>query len=353
VLICGDALEVMRTLADESVQCCVTSPPYWGLRDYGVTGQLGLERTPEEYVAKMVEVFREVWRLLRDDGTFWLNLGDSYATGGGRVGEAPGGGKQGEAWRIRGLMTTPNRMPIPGLKPKDLVGIPWRAAFALQADGWWLRSDIIWSKPNPMPESVTDRPTKAHEYLFLLAKAERYYYDAEAIKEQSVTGDLRRPYGSQGSWDLDGRPAEQRHGGERRSKMPDGWATHKGAHGSFHRNGREAGRSSVIGMGRNRRTVWTIPTQPYPEAHFATFPEALVEPCIAAGSREGDVVLDPLCGSGTVGVVCVRMAREFIGIDLKPEYVEMARRRIGAVAPLFTGTHGGGDGDERGQVQTD
>jgi DNA modification methylase len=180
-IIQGDCRDVLKTLPDASVNCCVTSPPYWGLRDYGCDGQLGLERTPEEYVAKMVEVFRDVRRVLRDDGTLWLNLGDSYATGAGNVGERPGGGAQGDNWQ--GAMTSPNRMPIHGLKPKDLVGIPWRVAFALQADGWYLRQDIIWHKPNPMPESVQDRCTKAHEYIFLLAKSERYFYDADAIAE--------------------------------------------------------------------------------------------------------------------------------------------------------------------------
>lgn len=192
----GDCLDRLRELPDESVHCCVTSPPYWGLRDYGCAGQIGLEKTPQEYVAKMVEVFSEVRRVLRDDGTCWVNLGDCYATGAGRVGACPGGGERGAKWagyrgdrdkdpKATGIgpMTQPNRMPLPGLKPKDLVGIPWRVAFALQADGWYLRSDIIWHKPSPMPESVTDRPTKSHEYIFMLSKSERYAYDAEAIKE--------------------------------------------------------------------------------------------------------------------------------------------------------------------------
>ncbi len=368
-LIQGDALAVLRSLPRSSVQCCVTSPPYWGLRDYGVEGQLGLEATPEEYVARMVEVFREVRRVLRGDGTLWLNLGDCYATGAGRVGGCPGGGEQGARWRGEGSKhdrgrrsrpavdgrgrpqpvppaigpaVQPNRMPIPGLKPKDLVGIPWRVAFALQADGWYLRSDIIWHKPNPMPESVTDRPTKAHEYLFLMARSERYYYDAEAIKEVGVTT----------------RPEHY--------AVPLGWNTGPGSHETVAHNtgvvcerrerariglnpgaknaaaapqspGRRLAESvkTARANGGDHDTVWTISTQAFPEAHFATFPEALVEPCIAAGSREGDAVLDPFCGSGTVGAVCGRAGRHFIGIELNPEYLEMARRRISRVAPLF------------------
>ncbi len=276
-LLHGDCREVLKTLPDGSVQCCVTSPPYWGLRDYGVEAQIGLERTPEAYVAALVEVFREVRRVLSDDGVVWLNLGDSYATGGGSVRHAPGGGDQGERFVRAGMIgTQPNRMKLDGFKPKDLIGIPWRVAFALQADGWWLRSDVIWSKPNPMPESVTDRPTKAHEYVFLLAKSERYYYDAQAIAEPS---------------------------------------THAAT--------------------RNRRTVWRVPTQPYPGSHFAVMPEALAEPCILAGSRPGDTVLDPFNGAGTTGVVAAKHGRHYIGIDANADYLTMSGRRIKAVSPLF------------------
>jgi len=256
-------------LAAGSVQCVVTSPPYWGLRDYGIQEQLGLEAIPEGYVAALVDVFREVWRVLRDDGTLWLNLGDCY--------NAYNGGS-GPSSRIDHPLNERNRQKpsVPtgfglrnkGLKPKDLVGIPWRVAFALQADGWYLRSDIIWAKPNPMPESVTDRPTKAHEYIFLLTKSERYVYDAEAIKEEGV-----------------------------------------------------------VWYSRNRRSVWVIPSQPYPEAHFATFPEALVEPCVLAGSPEGARVLDPFAGSGTVGQVCHRLGRRFVGLELSPAYCRLAYAR--------------------------
>ena len=320
-LLCGDALEQLRLLADESVQCCITSPPYWGLRDYGIAGQLGLERTPEEYVAKLVEVFREVRRVLRGDGTLWLNLGDNYAASSNTGGT---NSIQGSAKRI-GAMTGRGHGVPPGLRPKDLCGIPWRVAFALQSDGWWLRSDIIWSKPNPMPESVTDRPTKAHEYIFLLAKSARYYYDAEAIKEPATEP---RKCGKNSRANVDRDPSHA-------TRKQDAIA--KRQYQGFNERYDFANPPA----GRNCRTVWTIPTQPYPEAHFATFPDALVEPCIAAGSREGDTVLDPFAGSGTVGVVALRAGRDFIGIDLSPEYVEMARRRIEGTAPLFM--KGGGD----------
>jgi DNA modification methylase len=302
----GDCRAVLPTLEAGSVQTCVTSPPYWGLRDYGVEGQLGLEKTPEEYVSRMVEVFREVKRVLREDGTLWLNMGDSYAANT----KGSGGTESGTLQRAdpsqrsnAGSFHADRRWQIPpGLKPKDLVGIPWRVAFALQADGWWLRSDVIWSKPNPMPESVTDRPTKAHEYLFLLTKAERYYYDAEAIAEPAVrVGDL--PGGSAKQVRLGDRP--------------------------------NVAKLAVrpVDAQRNRRSVWTIATQPFPEAHFAVMPEALVEPCILAGSKPGDTVLDPFAGSGTVGKVAARHGRRFVGIDLNPQYVDMARRRI--AGPMF------------------
>lgn len=328
VIHCGDALEVLRTLPDGSAHCCVTSPPYWGLRDYGIKGQVGLERTPEEYVAKLVDVFREVRRVLRDDGTLWLVLGDCYATGAGKVGECPGGGEQGARWRGDGSkhdyglgpLTQPNRMPIDGLKPKDLVGIPWRVAFALQADRWWLRSDIIWQKMNAMPESVTDRPTKAHEYIFLLSKAAKYYYDADAIREEHSPESLARyEYGLHTSAPQDGKIA---------------------ASGCSEGNIRALGRSNRMGdninyLGRNKRSVWTAPTRGFPAAHFATFPPALIEPCILAGCPIGGTVLDPFAGAGTTGLVALRNGRGFIGIELNPEYVEMAKRRITDDAPLF------------------
>ena len=322
----GDVRDVLRAIAAAGIRprTCVTSPPYWGLRDYGVAGQLGLEPTIDAYVANMVEVFRLVRDVLADDGTLWLNLGDSYAGGGNYRGnsllsekQASNGGAHGQVGAI----------PIPdGLKPKDLAGVPWRVAFALQADGWWLRQDIIWHKPNPMPESIRDRCTKAHEYLFLLSKRERYFYDADAIQEASVTNDPRRPYGSPGANALDQRGEQGR--GQLRTKKPDGWATHAGGPGSFHRDGREKGAPAMIdATTRNRRSVWTIATEAYPDAHFATFPTALVEPCILAGSEVGDVVLDPFMGSGTVAQVAQALGRHWVGCELNPEYHAMQAQR--------------------------
>ena len=296
-------------LPDASVQCCVTSPPYWGLRDYGTDDQLGLEATPEEYVANMVEVFREVRRVLANDGTLWLNLGDCYATGAGKVGDCPGGGAQGEGWQDRGGSgTQPNRMPQEGLKPKDLVGIPWRVAFALQADGWWLRSDIIWHKPNPMPESVTDRPTKAHEYLFLLSKSASYFYDAEAIAENGTfePGTRRRAFTA---------PRAQAMGRQPSGNEVSGWVVESGK--------------------RNKRSVWTVPTQPYPGAHFAVFPPALIKPCILAGCPEGGPVLDPFGGAGTTAFVAKELGRKAVGCDLSADYLGLARGRLAQeVLPL-------------------
>jgi DNA modification methylase len=316
-ILTGDVREMLQSLPDQSVQTCVTSPPYWGLRDYGVSGQLGLESTPEAYVASMVGVFREVRRVLKDDGTVWLNLGDSYA-GSGKGGN-PEAGKQStnrgsqtvgvlyETGRTarEAAVTNVSRLTFPdqGIKQKDLVGIPWMVAFALRADGWYLRSDIIWSKPNPMPESVTDRPTKAHEYIFLLSKSRSYYYDAAAIAEASLCP-LRDKEA------LDGEDAVTR-------KLR-GFGNHLGTY--------EA---------RNKRSVWAVATQPYPEAHFATFPEALIEPCILAGSTVGDTVLDPFTGSGTTGAVAIRHQRNFVGCELNPAYIDLARKRIGNVAPLL------------------
>jgi DNA modification methylase len=422
----GDCRDVLKTLPDESVHCVVTSPPYFGLRDYGtatweggddpacnhrqgrpgsgradgvvddraqrnrdgvgsmggdcgkcgarrVDSQIGLEPTPDEFVAAMVEVFREVRRVLRKDGTCWLNLGDSYATGGGKVGDRPGGGAQGDRWRDMAPMTPANRMPLPGLKPKDLIGIPWRVAFALQADGWYLRQDIIWAKPNPMPESVRDRCTKSHEYIFLLAKSERYFYDAEAIAEE---GSGRTP--GNVTYKYDGIPGHE---------------TKQGI----------LAQSNVPQMVRNKRSVWTVATQPFKEAHFATFPPDLIEPCIKAGTSEkgccsqcgapwvrvtepGEVtsvgggsnmispterigymqarerltkgwqpsctcderltgiekpsnepctVLDPFGGAGTTGLVADRLGRNALLIELNPEYADMATRRIQGDASLF------------------
>ena len=365
----GDCIESLKLMPENSVQTCITSPPYWGLRDYGHDGQVGLEQTPDEYVAKMVEVFREVRRVLRDDGTLWVNLGDSYMTK--NCVNPPQSVADGS---MRGMPSfiAPNRKDQDGLKSKDLVGIPWRVALALQADGWWLRQDIIWNKPNPMPESVRDRCTKSHEYIFLLAKSNLYYFDHEVIKEKSVTGDTRTPYGSDGAWAMDGR---------------DKWEEGKGQQ-----------RPNADGARRNRRSVWTITTKPYAGAHFATFPEKLVEPMVLAGSSEvgccpscgapwgrvvgrgpGTVgynhtynsgrpdgmvlrggrfcpgafvsesweptckcpehkpvpclVLDPFTGSGTTGAVSLRLGRNFVGCELNPEYAKLAESRILGESP--------------------
>jgi DNA modification methylase len=315
-ILVGDVRQRLQELPDGSVQCVVTSPPYWGLRDYGHEGQIGLEQTPDEYVAEMVAVFREVRRVLTDDGTLWLNLGDSYARSAG-----PEESKLATTHTIGvgykrvaeggGAPHKKNRPPE-GLKPKDLVGIPWRVAFALQADGWWLRQDIIWAKPNPMPESVTDRCTKAHEYVFLLTKSAQYFYDAAAIKEESAD-----PIGSAKRYESD-------FGGSKNTHLRDTDQVHTRPIGSRDFDGT-----------RNKRSVWTITTKPYSGAHFAVMPMALVEPCILAGSERLDTVLDPFCGSGTVGVVALRNQRKFIGIELNKEYADLAEMRIYEDGPLF------------------
>ena len=322
----GDALAVLSTLPAESVHCVVTSPPYWGLRDYGHAGQLGLEPTPAAYVESMVAVFREVRRVLRDDGTLWLNLGDSYAGSGpsgasyqSETTKAREGVKRDGVFAVsatlaaRGLTYAEKKpVPPPGLKAKDLVGIPWRVAFALQADGWYLRSDIIWAKPNPMPESVTDRPTKAHEYLFLLSKSERYHYDADAIKEDTVYPELA------------GLPTSAKWGG----KKAIGRALDREA------TGNEGTNAVYVGVEkRNKRSVWSVATEPFPGAHFAVMPTALVRPCVLAGCPTGGTVLDPFAGSGTVGVVALENGCDFVGVELNPAYVAMARRRLAETTP--------------------
>jgi DNA modification methylase len=319
-LLLGDCRESMRTLPAESVQCCVSSPPYWGLRDYGHDGQLGLEPTPDAYVASMVAVFREVRRVLRPDGTLWLNLGDSYASTTSGTG-ARGGSFAAERSQWQGAAS---RRDLPmGCKPKDLVGIPWRVAFALQADGWYLRSDIIWAKPNPMPESVTDRPTKSHEYLFLLSRSERYYYDAGAIAEP-VSGDPDVPRNRWDTKDYEtpGQKPQKRTSRSGNLRRTPGCDVVAGA--------------SHVGRGfpwegstRNARSVWTIATQPYSGAHSATFPPELAERCIKAGSKPGDTVLDPFAGSGTTGMVATGHGRDAIMCELNPEYAHLIRERCG------------------------
>lgn len=324
----GDCREVLEQFPESSVQVCVTSPPYWGLRDYGVDGQLGLEATPEDYVRKMVSVFREVRRVLKDDGTVWLNLGDSYAGyHGNKNSEIPTSSVNG--W-TNGTNENKRGSALASLKPKDLIGIPWRVAFALQADGWYLRQDIIWHKPNPMPESVTDRCTKAHEYIFLLSKSGRYYYDADAIKESAVTG-------WNGSEFHTGKSMEHQLGraSTNRKPRPAGNKNHKYV-SAYNESASEEHRTKagllaqagVIYETRNKRSVWSVNSQPYPEAHFATFPPKLIEPCILAGSRPGDVVLDPFNGSGTTAMVAKDLARRFVGSELNEHYIEMSLKRL-------------------------
>ena len=415
----GDVRTVLRQMiaAGLKVNCIVTSPPYWGLRSYLPAGhddkglELGSEPTIHEFIRNMVEVFMLAREVLADDGTCWINMGDCYATGAGKVNTARGGGTQGERWAgIRGddklpgigPMTQPNRMPQPGLKPKDLVGQPWRLAFALQDAGWWLRQDIIWHKPNPMPESVRDRCTKAHEYLFLLTKSERYHWDFDAMQEP-VNGGAhpRRPSNGVGfghGYDPVTKPRQT-------WKTPDGWDNSKGdgGHGSFHKAGREKGQYTEVGQRvgppgnpapkaklpgnvnppkgqqayedgdekhrtkggllalarklaeagrgvknndsmdaalahmpstRNRRSVWTVATEPYSGSHFATFPSALIEPCILAGCRPGGIVLDPFMGSGTTAMVAQRLGRQWIGIDIDARNLALQAERIGAQQAL-------------------
>ena len=435
-ILCGDVRDRLAELPDESVHCVVTSPPYWGLRDYGVPGQLGLEPTPDEYVATMVEVFRDVRRVLRRDGTLWLNMGDCYASNRATGGGSPTG-------NIRGREPMPKMVPL-GLKPKDLVGMPWRVALALQGDGWWLRSDIVWSKPSPMPESVRDRPTRAHEYVFLLARSRRYYYDADSIREpfsQATEKRLAQPT----FWSQNGGPKDYGDESNRSARgalenlarrTPSGWNTrhdesdlkgrypqrrdgdgngvlddmsaarkrdkqrgHHRRHDGFSDRWDAMSKDEQQAVGANARDVWTIPSQPFPGAHFATFPEELAARCIAAGTSArgccpacgapwmrmlkrmavGDwsnnrptsrtepkggareyanwtapqtigwapgcrcdagepvstVVIDPFMGAGTTAVVALKMGRRYIGIELSPAYVEMAERRLRAEVPLL------------------
>jgi len=301
-ILVGDVRTRLAEIPDGSIQTCITSPPYWGLRDYGENEQIGLEESPQEYVNSMVEVFREVWRVLRDDGTLWLNIGDSYSGSG----KGPAG-NLGAAHDERNMEKKHSAIVPDGLKPKDLVGIPWRVAFALQADGWYLRQDIIWAKPNPMPESVTDRCTKSHEYIFLLSKSRSYYFDNQAIKEPAVSN-----VGN----------AKIRFGGNKYGDSNDP------------KHATKSGNVWKPSATRNKRDVWTINTKPFKGAHFAVMPEALVEPCVLAGSREGDVVLDPFTGSGTVAVVALANGRNFIGTELNSEYAQIAVERIGLGAEI-------------------
>ena len=306
----GDCRETMRRWAADGVkaQMCVTSPPYFGLRDYGHAGQIGLEQTPDEYIAAMVEVFRCVRDVLADDGTLWLNIGDSYAS------NPASGGAQSSKMTGGEHKRTPGERKYQrpdGCKPKDLIGIPWMLAFALRADGWYLRQDIIWHKPNPMPESVRDRCTKAHEYIFLFSKQARYYFDSEAMQEPAVGGAT----GAAASF--------KRSGSKRNQTIPgQGYGTH-----------RPEREDVVYNETRNRRSVWTVATRPYKGAHFATFPPELIEPCILAGSRTGDTVLDPFMGSGTTAAVALQHGRQYLGCEINPAYGPLQQERIAAATP--------------------
>jgi DNA modification methylase len=316
-------------MSANSVQMCVTSPPYFGLRDYGHPGQIGLEQTPEEYIAAMVEVFRCVRDVLADDGTLWLNIGDSYTL----AQSAKVGSSDGAVGRAARPGT---RAMSDGLKPKDLIGIPWMLAFALRADGWYLRQDIIWHKPNPMPESVRDRCTKAHEYIFLMSKSERYYYDAAAIAEPLAASSVARL--SQPT--LDEQAGSARVPGKTNGNMKAVGPRFGGSKNGDDDRGESRTKSGNEwkggGGGANKRSVWTVATRPYKGAHFATFPPALIEPCILAGSRPGDTVLDPFGGSGTTGLVAERLQRNAILCELNPKYVDLARERICEESPLFS-----------------
>ena len=393
----GNCLETLKTLSACSVQCVVTSPPYYGLRDYGVEGQIGMEDTPEAYVENLVAVFRECFRVLKDDGTLWLNLGDSYWGG---KGQSAHGGSEKQRARFernesisreyqeigRHGWTAPKDGKHPVIKPKDLVGIPWMVAFALRADGWYLRQDIIWAKPNPMPESVTDRCTKSHEYIFMLSKSAQYFYDFEAILEPA-NFDGRKATKMKGSqkyqngfaptdenpntlhvkgherWSRQMPGIGPKHGAERKRgeeyKPIRGYKTKsqiedmqhhggsiqssyglsgngfKGHSGNLDADGNPLGHDIDGVPARNKRDVWFVSTKPYKEAHFATFPVDLIEPCILAGSKEGDTVLDPFNGSGTTGEVSIKHHRLYIGCELNPKYVKLTHRRLSQVQPVL------------------
>lgn len=337
-IIQGDCLQILKTLPDAFVDCCVTSPPYYGLRDYGSEKQIGLEDTPEEYILKLTDVFREIKRILKDDGTLWVNIGDSYAAqlgGTYQPAETLAGGVHGKTTdgeivnrgRSKNYNPTRNASAI-GLKHKDLIGIPWMLAFSLRADGWYLRQDIIWHKPNPMPESVKDRCTKSHEYIFLLSKNQNYFFDYEAIQEYATGYDGRKDTVNKGSKKYvntsclqDGKHQQMSAGGHERckyKKLADG-------------------EPDVIYPVRNKRDVWTVPTKPLKEAHFAAFPEELIKPCIIAGSRPDGIILDPFFGSGTTGRVAIATGRKYLGIELNPEYIEIGRKRTNNVQMTIEG----------------
>ena len=323
----GDALKILKTLPDDSVDCCVTSPPYYSLRDYGVKGQIGLEDTPEKFIRKLTRVFAEVYRVLKPEGTLWINIGDSYAgshKGGANYPDNAMNYKQGTNRGLLGKATTVRKNT--GYKNKDLIGIPWMLAFSLRKAGWYLRQDIIWEKLNPMPESVTDRCTKAHEYIFLLSKKQKYYFDAEAIREPAQGFNNDPVAGSMGAF---GRKQSRRRKGNSRTFRGGGAYTRNQSFDNSVTVEREShGNAENLSGLRNKRSVWATSTAQMKESHFATFPEKLIEPCILAGCPEGGTVLDPFMGSGTTGIVAKLNHRNYIGIEINPVYCEMANRRI-------------------------
>jgi len=329
-VIVGNAVDVLRTLEPGLARTCVTSPPYWGLRDYGQEAQLGLEDSPEAFIENLCLVFDEVWRVLADDGTCWVNMGDSYFPhGGSRGNKTPAGDS------LRGRDN--NYQPAPkldsgnlSLKGKDLVGIPWLFAFAMKSRGWYLRQDIIWSKPNPMPESVKDRCTKSHEYIFLFSKQPSYYYDHETIKEPAVaqnhhdaTGTAYKAPGQSKQTGNRAKAGEHRFGGNKYGESDDP------------KHATKSGNVYVSTFTRNKRSVWTVPTRGYKEAHFATYPAALILPCVLAGSAPGDTVLDPFSGSGTTGMVALQNDRNYVGIELNPDYAALSENRISVAVGMF------------------
>ena len=314
-IINGNSLEVLKSLPDNSIDCCVTSPPYYALRDYGCDGQIGLEETPEKYIESLCDVFSEVRRVLTPEGTLWLNIGDSY-----------NGNKVGNTEVVKNKKVSESndfhKKLWGGAKPKDLIGIPWMLAFALRGQGWYLRQDIIWHKPNPMPESVTDRCTKSHEYIFLLSKSQKYYFDYEAIQEEATSSDKPRVFGA------NNQKGTLRNDIGRVYKPRTKNCQYDGQRPNSMHLAREAGMSDEIYPVRNKRDVWTVNTKPCKEAHFATYPFELIKPCILAGCPENGIVLDPFMGSGTTAIVARSLNRNYLGVELNSEYIKIAHKRL-------------------------
>jgi DNA modification methylase len=334
-IILADVMDGLKSIPDKHVQVCVTSPPYYALRDYGVEGQIGLEDSPEEFILKLVSVFSEVKRVLKDDGTLWVNIGDSYAgSGKGAWDNKDGGQKEVYIPNSDSPQTKIKKVPT-GCKPKDLIGIPWMLAFALRADGWYLRQDIIWSKPNPMPESVLDRCTKSHEYIFMLSKSKSYHYDGDAIRTPIKESSISRL-----SQNIENQSGSDRVPGKKNGNMKavgklDKQRGHPRKHAGFNDRWDSMSTQEQSANGANKRSVWTVATMPYKEAHFATFPEKLIVDCIKAGCLEGGIVLDPFIGAGTTALVSRKLFRNYIGIEINPLYKQIADDRIKNELGLF------------------